>query len=163
MNFFSNPHYFSNADLKRLTYLWFLRSGDPLGSSCGAATILKKISISSCQDKKEIDYCSDVIKYYEKGIPAFLINFTWQAVAGETRVHLQLAQSPLFIHRGQLVTQKTRFCKTQGLNLESVMNVTEKSTNAREKPGKHVMKCVKHNLSLPSKPIVLFCLFWGQI
>lgn len=102
-------------------------------------------------------------KYYEKGIPAFLINFTWQAVAGETRVHLQLAQSTSFIHRGQLVTQKTRFCKTQGLNLESVMNVkfqvTEKSTNAREKPGKHVMKCVKHNLSLPSKPIVLFCLF----
>lgn len=137
-----------------------------MGSSCGAATILKKISISPCQDKKETDYCSDVKKYNEKvsqGIPAFLTNFTWQAVAEETRVHLQLAHSPSFIHRGQLVTQKTGFCKTQGLNLESVMNVkfqvTEKSTNAREKSGKHVMKCVKHNLSLPSKPIVLFCLF----
>lgn len=42
-----------------------------MGSSCGAATILKKISISSCQDKKEIDYCSDVKKILRKGDSSF--------------------------------------------------------------------------------------------
>lgn len=154
-----------------LTNLWFLGCGDILGSILDTANILKKISISPCQDKKEREYCSDVnntTKRYHRGFQASSTNFTWQAVAGETRVHLQLAHSPSCMHREQLLIHRTRdFVRKRESNLDSVMNVKfqwqKKCTNPREKPGKHVMKYVKHNLSLPSKPTVLFCLFWGQI
>lgn len=116
----------------------------------------KKISISPCQDKKET-YVKNTRKRHHRGFQFSPPNFTWQVVTGETRIHSQLAHSPLCIHREQLVTERQSFCKTWELYLDSVMNVkfqvTEKSINPREQPSKHVMKWVK--VRLPSKPIVL--------
>lgn len=99
----------------------------------------KKISISPCQDKKEIRLLLRCKKYKEKasqnhkGILQFSpTNFTWQVVAGETRIHSQRAHSPLWIHWEQLVTQKQSFCEE--LNLDSVMNGKFQVTEKKQKP-----------------------------
>lgn len=148
-----------------LTNLCFLHSGQPLGSRC-TAIILEKNKHFSMSGSKEMDCCSDVKntrKRHHRGLQFSPINFTWQVVTGETRIHSQLAHSALCIHREQLVTQKQSFCKTQELNLDSVTNVEfqEKSINPWEQPSKHVMEWVK--VHLPSKPIVLLYLFWEEI
>lgn len=61
--------------------------------------------------------------------------------------------------------RKQRFYKTQELNLDSAMNVkfqvTEKSTNPREQPGKYVMKCVSH-ITCIYAPSLLFCCAYSE-
>lgn len=84
-----------------------------------------------------MDCCSDAKntrKRHHRGFQLSPANFTWQVVTGETRIRSQLAHSPLCIHREQLVTQKQSLCKTQELNLDSVMNVKFQLTEKKHKP-----------------------------
>lgn len=83
-------------------------------------------------------------------------NFTWQVVAGETRIHSQLAHSPLCIHREQLVTQKQRFCKIQELNLDSVMNVKFQVTEKKRKP-KRTTKQTWNEMDKSSFTLQAYC------
>lgn len=77
-------------------------------------------------------------------------------VAGETRIHSQLAHSPLCIHREQLVTQKQRFCKTQELNLDSVMNVKFQVTEKKRKP-KRTIKQTCNEMDKSSFTLQAYC------